>query len=204
MDVEKGLLSGDGEAIPSREAILVNNLTSNTAQWVAVYTSTRHEKRVAEHCRVRHIETFLPTYHTVHRWKNRCRVELELPLFPNYLFARIPLREQVRILQVPGVLYIVRCGREPAAVPDLLVESLRSALILRRVEPHPYLVVGRRVRIHAGPLAGMEGVLVRKKNSLRVVIALDQIMQSVAVEVNGEEVEPLAPIPFGPPFTSNG
>lgn len=166
-------------------------ISAGCTQWYATYTSSRHEKRVALHFAEREIEAFLPLYAARHRWKNRCEVTVELPLFPNYVFVRMTARERVRILAVPGVLAVVGTGKIPAPLPDFEIETLRSSVGRRRIEPHPYLVVGERVRIKAGPMTGMEGVLVRKKSNLRVVLALDVIMRSVAVEVDAEDLEPV-------------
>jgi transcription antitermination factor NusG len=159
------------------------------AQWFAAYTSSRHEKRVALHFAEREIEAFLPLYATRHRWKNRCEVTVELPLFPNYVFVRMAKRE--RVLEVPGVLSLVGAGRIPAPLPDFEIEALRNGVEGRKIEPHPYLVIGERVRITTGPMTGMEGVLLRRKNNFRVVLALDVIMRSVAVEVDAEDLEPV-------------
>ena len=101
-------------------------------------------------------------------------------------------RERVRVLEVPGVLSLVGFGRTLAPLSDFEVETLRSCVGQRKIEPHPYLVIGERVRIKAGPMTGMEGVLVRKKSNYRVVLALDVIMQCVAVEVDAGDVEPAA------------
>lgn len=163
------------------------------SRWFAVYTIPRHEKRLAEHFGVRQIEYFLPLYRTLRRWKDGSRITLELPLFPNYIFVRISRRERVRVLEVPGVLSIAGCGREPVPLPDGEIEALRQGISLAQLEPHPYLVVGERVRINAGPLAGMEGVLIRKKNSFRVVLTLSMIMQSIAVELDIDDLEPANP-----------
>jgi transcription antitermination factor NusG len=163
-----------------------------SANWFAAYTHSHHEKRVASHFGERQIEAFLPLYAARHRWKNRCEVNLELPLFPNYVFVRIDPRKRVRVLEVPGVVSLVGFGRTLAPLPDFEIEALRSGLGQRKIEPHPYLVIGERVRIKAGPMMGMEGVLVRKKNNFRVVLALDVIMQSVAVEVDADDLEPAA------------
>jgi len=160
--------------------------------WFAAYTNSHHEKRVASHFAERQIESFLPLYSARHRWKNRCDMNLELPLFPNYVFVRIDPRERMRVLEVPGVQSLVGFGRTLAPLPYFEIETLRSGLGQRKIEPHPYLVIGERVRITAGPMTGMEGVLVRKKNNLRVVLALDVIMQSVAVEVDAHDLEPAA------------
>ena len=164
----------------------------SSTNWFAAYTNSHHEKRVASHFGERQIESFLPLYSVLHRWKNRCEVDLDLPLFPNYVFVHIDPRERVRVLEVPGVLLLVGFGRTLAPLSDFEVETLRSCVGQRKIEPHPYLVIGERVRIKAGPMAGMEGVLVRKKSNYRVVLALDVIMQCVAVEVDADDVEPAA------------
>jgi transcription antitermination factor NusG len=163
-----------------------------SANWFAAYTHSHHEKRVALHFGERGIKSFLPLYSTRRRWKNRCEMNLELPLFPNYVFVHIDPRERVRVLEVPGVQSLVGFGRTLAPLPHLEIEALRSGLAERRIEPHPYLVIGERVRIKAGPMTGLVGVLVRKKNNFRVVLALDVIMQSVAVEVDADDLEPAA------------
>ena len=161
------------------------------SRWYAVYTTARHEKAVAGHFVQRNIESFLPLYRTMRLWKNGCKMTLQLPLFPCYVFVRISRNERVRVLDVPGVLSLVGSASEPVPLPESEIEALRVAIPTIACEPHPYLVVGERARIKAGPLAGMEGVLLRKKNGLRVVLSLDLIAQSVAVEVDANDVEPV-------------
>jgi transcription antitermination factor NusG len=161
-------------------------------KWFAVYTSPRHEKRVDQHLGMREIEHYLPLYRTQRKWSDGSRVTLDLPLFPGYIFVRIKRTQRVRVLEVPGVVAVVGgTGGEPAYLPEADIEALRSGLPLCRVEPHPLLKVGQRARIRAGAFAGMEGIVVRKKNSFRVVLTLDTIMQSFAVEVDGGDLEPL-------------
>ena len=158
--------------------------------WYAAYTRANHEKRVACEIEVRGIEHFHPVYSSVRRWKDR-RVNLELPLFPGYVFVRLALRDRLRVLQIPSVVRFVGFNGQPAALPDEEMDILRTGLSQRlRAEPHPFLTVGRRVRIRNGPFAGLEGVLKRKKNSVRVVVSLGLIQRSVAVDV---EVADLAP-----------
>ena len=167
-------------------------LTANaSASWFAVYTTPRHEKKVSDVLAERQIETFLPLYRTNRQWKKSRPTVLELPLFPTYVFVRIEYRARGAVLGVPGVLSIVGSGREPWPLPDLEIEALRSALLERKIEPHPYLVVGERVRIRAGIMTGIEGVLIRKRNEFRVILTLDAIMRSVAVEVDADDVEPI-------------
>lgn len=160
-------------------------------RWFALYTTPRHEKHVSEILAQRRIETFLPLYRTTRQWKKSRPVELELPLFPTYVFAHIALEARGAVLGVPGVLSIVGSPREPWPVPDPDIEAIRLGLQMRKIEPHPYLTVGERVRIKAGVMTGVEGVLVRKKNDLRVVLSLDAIMRSVAVEVDADDIEPV-------------
>jgi transcription antitermination factor NusG len=162
--------------------------------WFAIYTSPRHEKRVDQYLNLKEIEHFLPLYRVQRKWSNGATVALELPLFPGYLFVRIARSERVRVLEVPGVLTMVGgTGRHLAPLEDTEINALRTGLPLRNAEPHPLLTVGQRARIRSGALSGMEGVVVRLKNSLRVVLTMDLIMQSVAVEVDGAELEPVDP-----------
>lgn len=161
-------------------------------KWFAVYTASRHEKKVAQHLTQRNIEHYLPLYRSDRKWSDGSKVTLELPLFSGYLFVHIRRSERVRVLDVPGALAVVGgTGREPVPLPDEAVDALRSGLHLRRAEPHPLLAVGQRARIRSGALAGMEGIVVRKKNGLRVVLTLEYIQRSIAVEVAGEDLEPL-------------
>src|SRR5580704_15169125 len=159
--------------------------------WYAIYTSPRHEKRVREHLEHRRIECFLPLFRSIRRWKNGCKAQVELPLFPGYLFVNIPRRERVRVLDAPGVLSFIGPRGEPARLSDLEIETLRSGLPLQKFEPYRGLAIGQKVRIHAGPLQGLEGTLVRNAKGVRVVISVDLIQQSVAVELDADTVEPL-------------
>jgi transcription antitermination factor NusG len=160
--------------------------------WYAIYSAPRHEKRVYEHLSYRKVECFLPLYRSVHKWKNGCKQLVELPLFPGYLFVKIGQRQRVRVLEIPGVLSFVGPKMEPAQLSDFEIETLRSGLHLKKFAPYRDLVIGEKVRIKAGPLSGLEGALVRTVNGLRVVLTLNTINQSVAVELDATDVEPLA------------
>jgi transcription antitermination factor NusG len=166
------------------------SIEERAARWYAVFTMARHEKKIAWHLGERQIESFLPLYKTKHRWKNRCTVTVELPLFPNYLFVRIDRDERLRVLSVPSVVSIVSVGREPLPVPDQYIVGLRDGLLAHRIEPHPGLGAGDRVRITTGAMADMIGVLERLKNACRVVLSLEMIGRSVAVEVDLADIEP--------------
>lgn len=162
-----------------------------TPHWYAVHTRSRHEKKVADQLGQKAVEYFLPLYDAVHRWKDR-RKTVQLPLFPGYIFVRIALREKLRVLELAGVVRLVGFKGVPVALPDPEIASLKAGLEAKlKAEPHPYLKVGKPVRVVRGPLAGREGILVRKKDKLRLVLSVDLIMRSMAVEVDAADVEPL-------------
>jgi transcription antitermination factor NusG len=161
------------------------------AHWYAVYTRANHEKRVAAELHARTVEHFLPLFSSVRRWKDR-RVSLELPLFPGYVFVRIALCERLRVVQIPSVVRLVGFSGVPATLPDTDMEIMRSGLSKRLcAEPHPFFTAGRRVRIIAGPFKGLEGMLKQKKNNLRVVVSLNLIQRSIAVDVDAADVLPV-------------
>ncbi|HKM48934.1 MAG TPA: UpxY family transcription antiterminator [Terriglobales bacterium] len=171
--------------------VILPNPAENDARWFAIYTNSRHEKSVAKQFADRHLESFLPLYRKVHQWAKQSRVTLELPLFPNYVFVHFAAPRRAAVLAVPGVFGIVGRGHISSALSDAEIEALRPVLERNKFEPHPFLIAGERVRIRAGSMEGMEGILVRKKNELRVVLTLDLIQRSVAVEVDAEDVEPV-------------
>ncbi|PSH03993.1 MAG: hypothetical protein CXZ00_09280 [Acidobacteria bacterium] len=172
--------------------ILPDPVTESSPPWYAIYTRPSHEKRVTEQIASREIQCYLPSCRVTRRWKNRCKVELELPLFPCYVFARFSWDQHARVLAIPSVVSIVGNGRVPVPLQDSEMRSLREGLTHHRAEPHSYLDVGERVRIKAGPLAGFEGILTRKNNGLRVILTLAQIMRSIAIEVEEFDLESVA------------
>jgi transcription antitermination factor NusG len=165
----------------------------HSSKWFALYTTARHEKRVAEHLGQRDIECYLPLYRVDRRWSDGSRVTLDLPLFPGYVFVHIRRDERGSVLTVPGAVAVVAgIGGEPAPLADVTIEELRTGLKLRSAQPHPLVTIGQRVRIRSGALEGLEGIVVRHKNGFRVVMTLKQIMQSYSVEVDADDLEPLS------------
>lgn len=166
------------------------SIESRQRFWFAVYTVPRHEKQICQHLQMKEVSSFLPLYTAVHQWKTG-PARVELPLFPNYLFVHITNEERHKVLSLSGVRGIVGSGSKPAPLPDSDIACLRQSLEAGWIEPHPYLKVGTQVRIVRGPLAGVEGVLIRRKSVMKVVLSIDLIMKSLAVEVSSADLEPV-------------
>ncbi|MBZ5688619.1 MAG: UpxY family transcription antiterminator [Acidobacteriia bacterium] len=177
------------KTIPSASLSEQQRVTTESQMfWYAAYTSSRHEKTVAEHLRQREVECFLPLYETVRRWNNG-RHRVQLPLFPSYVFVRMGLRDKLRVLQVPGLSQLVTFQGSPAVLPDSEIESLRNALTAGiPAQPYRYLTVGSHVEICNGPLQGMKGILLRHQGQFRVVLSVEMIMRSIVVEVEASDV----------------
>jgi transcription antitermination factor NusG len=166
------------------------------ARWYVAQTIARHEKRAAELLKNRDIENFLPLYESVRRWKDR-RVRLHLPLFPGYVFVHMVFQERMRVLEIPSVVRLVGFGGSLSMLPDHEVEALQNGLTRQsHVEPHPYLTIGRRVRVKCGPLEGLEGLLVRKQGRFRLILSVDLIQRSMIVDVDAADVSPATGSPW--------
>jgi transcription antitermination factor NusG len=159
--------------------------------WYAAYTRHQHEKTVFEHFSRTGFDAFLPTYQVARQWKDRIK-RLSLPLFPCYVFLRGGLDRKLEVLSTPGVHSLVSFAGRPAPIPEIQVEAIRRVMENHLpVEPHPFLRCGDWVRVTSGPLAEIEGILVRRKSSLRLVLSAELLGKSVAVEVDAFNVEPL-------------
>jgi transcription antitermination factor NusG len=162
--------------------------------WWAVYTQHQHEKSVAEMLSAKGFEVFLPLHESTRRWKDRQKV-LSLPLFPCYVFVQGLPGRRLQVVTTPGIHMILSRGEQIEVVPEPEIDAIRRAVQgSYRIEPHPYLKVGERVRVTRGSLEGVEGILVRKKNLYRLVLSVDMLAQSVGVEVSASDVEPVAAV----------
>lgn len=160
--------------------------------WWALYTRHQHEKVVAETLTAKGFEVFLPLFESTRRWRDRTKL-LSLPLFPCYVFVRGGLDRKLQVVTTPGIHMILYRGERVALIPPHEIEAIRRAVSgTVRVEPHPFLKCGMRVRVTRGALEGVEGILVRKKNLCRLILSVDMLAQSVAVEVHASDVEPCA------------
>ena len=161
------------------------------SHWYALYTRPRHEKQVLDDLCNRHIEAFLPTYKVRRRWSDRYKI-VEEPLFKNYLFVNVDYdRRYHETLRPYGAVSFVTFDGKPAQLPEHEVDAVRRLVSSDLpYDPHPYLKVGRRVRVRSGPLEGCEGILTRKKGLARLVLSVNLLQQSVSAEVDADCVEP--------------
>ena len=161
--------------------------------WWALYTRHQHEKTVADMLAAKGFEVFLPLYESMRRWKDRQKM-LSLPLFPCYVFVRGGLNRRLQVVTTPGVHMVLSHGERVALIPETEIDAIRKTLEGPfRVEPHPFLKCGERVRVIRGTLEGVEGILVRKKNQSRLVLSVAMVAQSVAVEIDAADVVPVTP-----------
>jgi len=179
-----------GSGIPG-EASLFAEKSLPSVQWYAVSVRPRHEKLVTRHLEYQGLNHFLPLYRSVRRWKDR-RKELDMALFPGYVFVNLNLRDRLGVLRAPGVVQFVTFQGQPAAVPESEICALESGLSAGlRPQPHPYLRQGKKVRVKSGPLVDAEGIMIRRKEGFRLVLSIDLIMRSVMLEVDEADVEPV-------------
>jgi transcription antitermination factor NusG len=165
--------------------------TGDCSAWWALYTRHQHEKVVAEMLEAKEFEVFLPLYESVRRWKDRRKV-ISLPLFPGYVFVRGGIGRRLEVVSTPGIHMILSHGEEVAIIPENEIQAIRRTVGGNlRCEPHPFLKCGERVRVTRGSLQGVEGILVRKKNMDRLVLSVDMLAKSVAVEIDALDVEPV-------------
>jgi len=155
--------------------------------WLAIQADLRKEKIAGAHLEYRGYQVYVPAYRKQKRWSDRL-VEVDSPLFPGYLFCRFDAQCQP-IVTTPGVVSILGCGGRPEPIPEGEIAAIRTMLQSGLpVGPHGYLRVGEKVRIEKGPLKGVEGLLVRSKSNLKIVVSVELLQRSVAVEIDREAV----------------
>jgi transcription antitermination factor NusG len=172
--------SADGQASPPPK--------EGFPQWFAVAVKPRFDKAVAQALVMKGYETLLPLYKKHHTYGARSR-DSELPLFPGYVFCRFDVQVRLPILKTPGVIQVLGAGNTPIPLSDVEVNSLQTAMKARlSVEPYPFVSAGQRVRIHSGALAGVEGIVISRKQSLRLVLSVTLLRRSVLLEIGRDRV----------------
>ena len=161
--------------------------------WFALHVMPRHDKSVSITLRRSGYQELTPLYRAKRKWADRSKL-LELPLFPGYVFCRFNPLFPVPILNIPGVVNIVRTGRTLAPVDDNEIASLQRLVESGlNSEPGSYhdFQVGQRVRIEGGPLLGLEGVVIELRKALRLVLSVSLLQRAILVEIDREWVTPI-------------
>lgn len=160
-------------------------------RWYAIKTRSRHEKRVRDQLLQRDIDTFLPVHDSWRQWKDR-KKKVELPLFPGYCFARFPLVERLRVLNVLGVADLVSINGRPEPIREEEIDAIQRLVCTKlQYDPHPFLEEGMDVEVVRGPLAGVRGKLLRKDRVTRLVLAVTLVRQAAVVEIHPADVVPV-------------
>jgi transcription antitermination factor NusG len=165
----------------------------NPWPWFALQARSRHENTVATQLQGKGYEPFLPVYKVRRRWSDRMK-EIELPLFPGYLFCRFNPSDRLPILVTPGIVQIVGIGKNPVPIDETEIASIRATVqsnLPRRA--WPFQQIGQRVRVEYGPLRGFEGLLLSIKGRHRLILSVTLLQRSVAVEVEESWVSPMLP-----------
>jgi transcription antitermination factor NusG len=179
------------DTYPEPHHVTVGGLLSKALLWFAVQTKPRHEKKVHFDLREKGICSFLPLHCEKRQWSDR-KQWVEMPLFPHYVFVQIPANgeSRVSVLRTSGVLRFAGIPGHGTPIPDEQIENLQTIVAERIVlVPHEFLRIGERVRIRGGALNGIEGVLAAIKNDRSLVVSVDLLQKSVAIRLDGFEVE---------------
>ena len=161
-------------------------------QWYALHVRSRQERVVEQSLIKKGYSAFSPLYRSRRNRADRT-VELDLPLFPGYIFCQFDPRLRLPILKTPGIVAIVGSGNIPEPIEDIEISSIQKITMVAEdlVMPWPFFREGQRVRIEAGPLCGVEGKLIRARNHSKLVVSVTLLQRSVAVEIDEESMTPL-------------
>jgi transcription antitermination factor NusG len=161
-------------------------------KWFALQVSSKREALISASLRMKGYEEFLPQYSDKRRSASGVR-EVSMPLFPGYVFCRLDLSHRILpVLTTPGVIGMVGIGKTPIAVADTEIDAIKAAVELGQIEPYPRLAVGQSVEMTNGPLAGCEGIIVRIRNSWRLVISVTLLQRSISVEIDRDWARPVS------------
>jgi transcription antitermination factor NusG len=172
----------------SKSAAPVTQLHAGSPQWFALVVKPRFDKAVARALELKGYETLLPLYRKYHRYGTRSK-SYELPLFPGYVCCRFDVHSRLPILTTPGVIHVLGAGNMPLPVSDVEINSLQTAIGAQLpIQPIAFVSDGERVRISTGVLAGVEGIVLKSKPSLRLVLSVTLLQRSVLLEIDRDQV----------------
>ena len=160
-------------------------------KWYALTVPYQHERQTEKALQSKGLETLVPLYRSRRQWSDRVK-DVELPLFAGYVLCQFDLTERIQVLDTPGVFKIVGFGGAVVALEDSEIAGIQRVVALKLpLAPWPYLKAGDRVRVEHGPMRGLEGTLLRTKDTMHLVIGVELLQRSIAVEVDREAVVPI-------------
>lgn len=166
----------------------MTSLICQMLPWYGVRTRSNQEKIASVALREKGFAEYLPVYRTLRRWSDRI-VEREKPLFPGYVFCRFDFGKRLSIMTTPGVVSVVGFGNEPAPIDEREIEAVQTILNSEiPAQPCPFLREGQRIRVTSGALEGLEGILLRKKTTWRMVVSVAMLQRSISVEIDRDRI----------------
>jgi transcription antitermination factor NusG len=166
----------------------IGQANEGSPQWFALVVKPRFDKAVARALELKGYETLLPLYKKYHKYGTRSK-NSELPLFPGYVCCRFDVYSRLPILMTPGVIQVLGAGNMPIPVSDTEINSLQTAIRTQLpIQPFAFVNAGQRVRITSGVLAGIEGIVLQSKPSLRLILSVTLLQRSVLLEIDREQV----------------
>jgi transcription antitermination factor NusG len=165
--------------------------TAAADRWYALFVRSRHEKAVENSLKSKRYNVFSPSYRTKRKRVDRI-AEIEVPLFPGYVFCQFDPSKRLPILMTPGVVGVVGRGTRPDPVDDTEIDSIRTvALAGRSVQPWPFLKLGQRIRMQSGPLTGIEGIFLRVQDDDHLIVSVTLLQRAVSVVIEEDSVSPV-------------
>ena len=159
--------------------------------WYALHVKSRFEKYVTTQLEAKGYEAYLPTYTCRRKWSDRVKTR-SLPLFPSYVFCRFDIHARLPVVIIPGVVAVLGAGKNPIPIEPSELSAIRQITGSHLfAQPHPYLAIGETVRVEAGPLQGLVGIILRTKGADRLVVSVSLLMRSVSVEIDRDSVSPV-------------
>jgi transcription antitermination factor NusG len=160
-------------------------------KWYALQLRPRLERSVAQHLQYKGYDQYLPMYRSRRRWSDRVK-ELELPLFPGYIFCKFDVLDRLPVLVIPGVISIVSSGKMPLPIPEQQIQAVQTVVTSGLpYGPLAALHAGQPVEVKCGPLRGLEGIVLELRNTYQLIISVPLLSRSVSVVIDRDSVVPI-------------
>ena len=176
---------------PAIQTLATEEGTAAPVRWYALHVRSRHERVVENSLTEKGFGVLFPFYRAKRKRLDRI-VEIDLPLFPGYMFCSLDVTKLLPVLKTPGVVAVIGSANRPEPVEEHEIASIQTFMRCGRpLQPWPFLRIGQRIRIQAGPLAGAEGIFLRTKNECRLIASIPLLQRAIAVEIEQDSVEPI-------------